>query len=303
MISSVELSNMVVNALENSDNAERTALTQLTTGRQVNVASDGPAAAAQEVNISTQMNNCDQYSRSMSSIYSELQTADSSLNSVVTALQSAISLGTEGANGTLTQQNRNTVAQQINNVSQLVFNVANLAYNGVYVFAGTNSTQPPYVWDSNSPSGVTYQGNDGVNQVEIAQGQYIAVNQPGSSLFSDPSASVFGALSDLANALQDPSSTTQNIGDAVTELRGAYDQLTSARTFYGSTVDQVLSTQDFVNSASVQLAQQQNSTVGVDVDVAVTNLTNAEQARTATVEAAASLNTSTLMNYLSTMQR
>jgi flagellar hook-associated protein 3 FlgL len=299
MISSLQLSNQVLNALETSDQAEQTALTQVTSGRQVNVASDNPAAAAQEVNISSQMNNCDQYSRSMSSIYSELQTADSALNSVVTSLQAAISLGTAGANGTMTQQNRDTVAQQIQNVSQQVFNVANLSYNGVYVFAGTASSQPPYIWDNNVAGGVKYQGNDGVNSVEIAAGESIAVNQPGSMLFSDPASSVFVALDDLSTALEDSNSTTEDIGNAVTELRGAYDQLTSARTFYGSTVDQILSTQVFVNNESVQLAQQQNSTVGVDMNIAVTNLTNAEQSRAATVQAAASLNGPTLMNYLS----
>lgn len=303
MISSLELSNMVVNALETADQSEETALTQLNSGRQVNSASDNPAAAAQEVNISTQMNNCDQYLRSISSMYSELQTADSSLNSVVTALQSALSLGTEGANGTMTQQNRNTVAQQINDVSQLVFNVANLSYNGIYVFAGTKSTQPPYVWDSSSSSGVTYQGNDGVNTVEIAPEQSVAVNQPGSNLFSASGASVFQALSDLSTALQDPTSTTGDIGNAVTELRNACDQLSSARTFYGSTVDQLASTENFINNEGLQLAQQQNSTVGIDSDVAVTNLTNAVQARTATVEAAATMRSASLMDYLAGMQR
>jgi len=303
MISSLELSKIVLNALETADTSEQKALTQLTTGRQVNVASDGPAAAAQEVNISSQMNNCDQYLRSISSIYSELQTADSSLNSVVTALQAAISLGTEGANGTLTQQNRNTVAQQIQDVSQQVFNVANLAYNGVYVFAGTASSQPPYVLDNTETGGVRYQGNGDVNSVEVAAGESIPVNQPGSQLFSAPGASVFVALNDLATALQDPNSTTDDIGNAVTELRNSYDQLTAARTFYGSTIDQLVSTQDFLNNENVQLSQQQNSTVGVDMNVAVTNLTNAEESRAATVEAAATLNSATLMDYLASMNR
>ncbi len=302
MISSLQLSDLVLNALETSDTAEQTALTQLTSGRQVNSPSDNPAAAAQEVNISSQMNNCDQYLRSISSVYSELQTTDSSLNSVVTALQAAMSLGTEGANGTLTQQNRDTVAQQINDISQQVFNVANLAYNGVYVFAGTNSSQPPYVWDSNSPGGVKYQCNDGVNTVEIAEGESLAVNQPGSNLFSAQGANVFVALNDLSTALQDSSSTSEDIGNAVTELRNAYDQLTSARTFYGTTVDQLAGTENFINSENVQLAQQQNSTVGIDMNVAVTNLTNAEEARTATVEAATTMRSATLMDYLSGMQ-
>jgi flagellar hook-associated protein 3 FlgL len=151
------------------------------------------------------------------------------------------------------------------------------------------------------PGGIAYQGNDGVNSVEIEAGQSVAVNQPGSQLFSAPGASVFVALNDLTTALQDPSSTTQDIGDATTEIRTAYDQLTSARAFYGSTVDQLVASADFLNSESVQLAQQQNSTVGVDMNVAATNLSNAEAARNATVQAAASMSSVSLMDYISTI--
>lgn len=294
---SPQMSQIILAALNTSDQAEQTALQQLTSGRRVNQPSDDPAAAAQEVNISGQMNADDQYTRSISSISSELQTADSSLNSAVTALQSAISLGTEGANGTLSQQDRNTIAQQINDVSQLVLGVANLSYNGVYVFGGTADSQPPYVVDNTGT--VQYQGNNDVNSVEVAPGQSVAVNQPGSQLFSATGASVFTALSNLATALQDSNSTSQDIGNAVTQLRGAYDQLTSARTFYGSAVDQLASTQDFLNNENVQLSNQQNSTIGIDMNVAVTNLTQAEESRTATVEAAASINNVTLMDYLS----
>jgi flagellar hook-associated protein 3 FlgL len=302
MISTLQLSNLVLNALETSDESEQGALTQLTSGRRVNADSDDPAAAAQEVNISSQMNDCDQYLRSITSLTSELQTADSSLNSVVTALQQAISLGTEGANGTLSEPDRTSIAQQIKGISQEVFSVANLSYNGTYVFGGTETTQPPYVLDNSAAGGVSYKGNDDVNSVEVAQGESVAVNQPGSQLFSAPDANVFVALDDLTTALES-NGTTDDIGDAVTQLRSAYDQLTSARTFYGSTVDQIVGTQVFLDSESVQLAQQQNGTVGIDMDVAVTYLTNAEESRAATVQAASSLQGMTLMDYLANMAR
>ncbi len=296
---SPQTTQILLNALKISDQSEQSALEQMTTGRRVNVASDDPSAAALEVNIADQMAGCDQFLRSASSVYSELQTADSSLNSAVTALQLAISLGVEGANGTMSQQNRDTVAQEVTGISQQVLSVANLTYNGHYVFAGTASSQPPYVADGTGPGGVSYQGNDGVNSVEIESGQSVDINQPGSQLFSASGANVFQALNDLAKALQDPSSTTDDIGNATTEVRNAYDQLTSARTFYGSTSDRVLSAQDFLNSEKVSLGQQQNTTVGIDMSVAATNLTNAEEARNATVQAAASLSSTTLMDYIS----
>ena len=69
-----------------------------------NVASDDPAAAAMQVQTADQTVAGDQFLRSISSVTGELQTADSALSSCVTALQRAITLGVEGANGTLSQQ-------------------------------------------------------------------------------------------------------------------------------------------------------------------------------------------------------
>ena len=101
------------------------------------------------------------------------------------------------------------------------------------------------------------------------------------------------ALNDLTTALES-NSTTDDIGDAVTQLRSAYDQLTSARTFFGSTVDQIVGTQVFSTAKAFSSPQQQNSTVGIDMDVAVTDLTNAEESRAATVQAASSMKGTTL---------
>jgi flagellar hook-associated protein 3 FlgL len=297
-----DTSQVLLNALDAADLAEQTALTQLTTGRRVNVASDDPSAAARQVGLAAQADSCDQFLRSISSVSSELQTADSALSSGVTALQRAITLGVEGANGTLSQQDRAALAGQVQSISQQMLGIANLSYNGKYVFAGTADSQPPYVADASAPGGIAYQGNDAVNQVEVEAGQTVAVNQPGSQLFSAAGANVFQALSDLASALQSSSSTTDDISNATDEVRAAYDQMNSARVFYGSTEEQLNSTQDFLNSEKLQLTQQTSDTVGVDADQAATNLANAEAARNAALQAAASVGNLSLFNYLATPQ-
>ncbi len=285
-----------LNAMSAADQAEQTALLQMTTGKRVNVASDDPSAAAREVAISSQSSDCDQFLRSISSISSELQTADSALNSGVTALQRAITLGVEGANGTMSQDDRSALASEVQSISQQMLGVANLSYNGKYIFAGTADSNPPYVA---AAGGIVYQGNDSVNQVEIEAGQTIAVNQPGSQLFSAAGANVFQALSDLATTLQSSSSTTDDIANATNEVRTAYNQLNSARTFYGSTLDQLNAGQDFLNSEKLQLTQQSSDLVGVDMNQAATNLANAETARNAALQAAASVGNLSLFDYLS----
>jgi flagellar hook-associated protein 3 FlgL len=285
-----------LNAMSAADQSEQTALLQMTTGKRVNVDSDDPSAAAREVDIASQSDACDQFLRSISSISSELQTADSALNSAVTALQRAITLGTEGANGTMSQQDRDALASEVQSISQQVMSVANLSYNGKYVFAGTADSQPPYIATA---GGVVYQGNGSVNQVEIEAGQTIAVAQPGSQLFSAARANVFQALSDLATTLQSSSSTTDDIANATNEVSAAYNQLNSARTFYGSTLDQLNDSQNFLKSEQLQLTQQTSNLVGVDMNQAATNLANAETARNAALQAAASVGNLSLFNFMS----
>jgi flagellar hook-associated protein 3 FlgL len=210
-------------------------------------------------------------------------------------LQRAISLGVEGANGTLSDQDREALANEVTGISNQMLGIANLSYNGHFLFAGTADSETPYVADPNSPGGVTYQGNDLTNQIEVESGHTVAMNLPGSQLFSVPGASAFEALSDLATALQNGAGI-----DTATEAVGtAFNQLTTSRVFYGSTIDQLASDTDFLQNEKLQLQQTQNDNVGVDMNVAATNLVNAENARNSALAAAAQSSSLSLLDYLS----
>src|SRR5581483_7669794 len=192
-------------ALARTQREETVALQQLSTGKRVNAPSDDPASAAVLVGNSVQSARADQFLRSISSIEAELQTADSTLGSTVTALTRAITLGVQGANGTLSDANRRSAAQEIQGLQQQILSLANLNFQGRYVFAGTASNTAPYVADATQPSGVRYAGNGGVNSVAIGEGLHVQVNLPGSRLFTSSSADVFKAMNDLVVALQNNS--------------------------------------------------------------------------------------------------
>ena len=82
----------------------------------------------------------------------------------------------------------------------------------------------------------------------------------------------------------------------------SFDTTTNIVDVYGTTEDQLTSTQDFLNSEKLQLTQQTSDTVGVDANQAATNLSNAEAARNATLQAVASTGNLSLFNYLTTPQ-
>ena len=91
----------------------RTPPKQVSTGRRVNNPGDDPAAVAALVFNNAQTSQDAQFQTNISDLQSKFQVADSVMNSAVQLMTSAISLGTQGATGTLTDANRQSIAAQV----------------------------------------------------------------------------------------------------------------------------------------------------------------------------------------------
>ena len=134
---------------------------------------------------------------------------------------------------------------------------------------GTATKTVPFTADSSAADGVTYNGNDNINTVQIAEGRSIQVNLPGDQLFQGAGGDVFGALQQLVTALQ--SGDTNGIGTATTQLGGALNYLSQQRVFYGNAVNQLTSNQSFLQQEKVNLQSQENSIDAVDMAKAATD--------------------------------
>lgn len=249
----------LISAIQQTQQQINTDLQQISSGQSVSVPSDDPAAAAMLVRNAGQTAAADQFLRSIDSVQGEMQNADSTLNSVVTTLQRAITLGVEGANGTLNSSDRASIAAEVQGIQSQLVSLTNLSYQGSYVFAGTATQTAPYVLDSTSPSGVSYQGNASSNSITVGDDFTVESNMPGSQLFSSPGSDVFQAVQDLITGLQ----SGVNINSAVSEISTAYDHINAQRVFYGNAVNQLSSQQSFLNSETTQLAQQQDTIGGL----------------------------------------
>jgi flagellar hook-associated protein 3 FlgL len=281
-------------ALSNAEQDQNTAMLEMASGRKVNKPSDDPTAAAMLVENQAQSSHADQYLRNISSLQAQMQTTDSTLNSVVLALQQAISLGVQGANGTLSDANRASLVNELNGIQSQLISLANLSFQGQFVFAGTATQSAPYVLDATQPSGVRYDGNAGANTVQVGEGLSVQVNLPGSQIFSSAGNDVFQSVHDLITALQNNSGADA----AVTSVRSAFDHVTAQRVFYGNVMNQLTSQQTYLNNQKLQLASQQDTLGGADLAEAATRLLNAQNAHTAAREATGRIWQSTLFDYL-----
>ena len=100
----------ILAGLQQSQVSLNTALQEVSTGKSVNEPSDNPAASADMVQNTIETADVDQYTQNVNSVLSTVQTASSVLSSVVSSLTQAVSLGTEGANGTNSTSNLQAIA-------------------------------------------------------------------------------------------------------------------------------------------------------------------------------------------------
>lgn len=280
-------------ALASTQEQQQMALLQLASGSRIQKPSDDPAAAATVVQIHDRTSAADSYLRSMSGLSGQLQVADSTLSSAVTALQRAITLGVQGGTGTLSDANRSALAEELRGIQELLISLANVSYQGNFIFSGTAQVQP-FAADASQPSGVRYDGNVGVNSVVVGSGFQLQANLPGSQIFAASGADVFQSISDLIASLQ----SNSGIDTAVAQVRTAFDHVTSQRVFYGNAVNQISNQQTYLNNEKLQLSQQEDTVAGADAAAAASQVLNSENARSAALAAVGRISQLSLFDYL-----
>jgi len=268
---------------------------QLASGRTINQPSDNPAGTAALVLNHAAQSQTDTFRQNISDLQSKMQIADSALSSAESAIQQAISIGVEAGNSNLSNQDRQAIAQQLSGIQQQLLGIANTTSGGTYLFGGTLVTAQPFTLNPSDPSGVTYNGNSAVMSVEIANGQSVTTNVPGNQLFLNSAGNVFGALNQLITAIQ----SNSGIATANTTFGQAASEFNTARLAYGTSLNQLQSTDSFLANDQVQLQTQEGNISAADLAKVVTNFSQADVAYNSLLQAESKiLNLPNLLNYL-----
>lgn len=267
---------------------------QIASGRSVNEPSDNPTSAALLVDNNDEATFNQGYLHSISAVQGQLSTASSTITSITSALQQALSLGVEAANGTVSSSDQAAIASQLQGIQSQLVSLANTTYQGNYVFSGTETSTAPFVVDSAVPSGVNYVGNTDVNQVSVGNGYKLAVNVPGSQLFSATGSDMFLAINNLIQAVQ----TNTGVSTAVTAVSSASSYLTAQGVFYGTAIDQTQSQTTYLDAAQLQISEQQTALGAVNLPTAANTLDQANTDAQAALAAISKMTQSNLFDYL-----
>jgi flagellar hook-associated protein 3 FlgL len=187
-----------------------------------------------------------------------LTSADNSLASVGNWADSALSIATQGADGSVSTAQMATLGAQVQSILQQVIGTANTNYAGAQLFAGSQTNIPPY-----DPSG-NYAGDSGTNFATFSDGTKIQTTFDGKAIFGDANSGLIGALTSLQNALQTGDKTAT--ANTLSQLQTSIQSVATARGNIGINEE---SLQTFLSNANTESTTLQTSISSLtDVDVA-----------------------------------
>lgn len=292
---------MVTRALYNLNYQTRRLLQlqeQLATGLKVNAPSDNPLAARRAINIRETISRDEQYLSNISAAGPQLLESATAIQTVVSVIQRANELTLQGANGTMAQPQRDQLAIEVNQLLESVVSEANHQTNGKYIFGGTRTLTAPFVPVRNAQgeiTAVTYEGNNELISMTVADGVSVVVNETGQNVFQS-SQDVMQLLIDIRDNLR--TSDFPALQQRLSELKTAQDQSMVAVARIGSTQNRLerltANTEDYVQQLQVALSDN----IEADYAETVLNLDAQTNAFRAALSASARVIQQSLLDFI-----
>ena len=198
---------------------------QVATGKRILRPSDDPSAAVRVLDLSEAQQRLAQYQRNADAAIARLDQEESALLSIENLLQRVRELAVQGANDTLSVDDRQAIATEVREHMQSFLELANSRdASGEYLFAGYQSLTEPMT--HNGTGTFSYTGDTGQRTLKIGDTREVAIGDPG-TLFMGFAAAAGGTtdvgkvLYDLASNLEAGNADT----NAITDIDTAFGRL------------------------------------------------------------------------------
>ncbi|MEW6661700.1 MAG: flagellar hook-associated protein FlgL [Bacillota bacterium] len=269
---------------------------QMSSGKAVTRPSDDPIATAQILTYKTVLAEMEQHTRNMDDAIGWLDVSESALNHVTKVLQRARELAVYGASGTIPDESRQALAQEVGQLLEEMAQAANTSYAGRYVFGGSITHRPPFVFHNGQ---VVYEGNDFNHNWEVAPGVTVTVNISGQEAFQvkeGNASKVFQVMLDLKTALEN--NDMGQIRESIQTIENATDHILEQRAVLGAKSNRLQIAKERALEAHVETSKLLSQLEDVDLAEAIIRFKSRESAYHAALSTAAMVLQPSLVNFL-----
>ena len=267
---------------------------ELSSGRRVNNPSDDPIAASRAVVLSQTQQQGKQYELARTFAEQGLSLEENTLKGVTTGITAAQQLIVNGSTGTLSDNDRGSIATQLEGIRAQLLNQANSQdANGRYIFAGYKTDSAPFV--DTAGTGVSYAGGAEAITQKVDSSRTMTVAHTGDDIFmsitsnakkepdgSASEANMFTMLDSAIAALKVPqdnadAATKKTFQDAMDKtnrgLSNSLDNVSKVRSEIGIQLDEIGTLNAQGDDRSVIYNSQMSDLVNVDLTEAASSYT------------------------------
>ncbi len=198
---------------------------QVSTGKRILRPSDDGVGTAIAMSLTRQKAAVEAHLTGVNSVQPVLATSTIELEEASEVLSEARALVLQAMNGSQSPSDRAAIGDQIEQIADTLFEIANTRFGDRYLFAGTDTVNPPFV---NDPAGtdryVSYRGDTNEQLIRIGNGTTVSINLPGNQIFGgdQTTGTSYSGLTGLA------SGSNADSGSGYTSLFLRTDSVTGA---------------------------------------------------------------------------
>jgi flagellar hook-associated protein 3 FlgL len=263
---------------------------QITSGVRVSQAGDDPAAVQPILAIQAEIARVTQVQTSLTSVGAEANGADSALQTATNLITSALSIASQNSSTTATTVSMAAGAQQVQQLIQQMVGLANTTVNGRYIFGGDAASTAPYAYTAGAAEQLSSAPSTRV--IEDAGGNQLQPLPAAQDVFS----SSFAALTQLAAALS--SGSTAAVQSTIAGLKTGQSDVSSQLVRVGDAQSWIRTSTDDAAGRLTSLQSQLSALRETDMVSAISQLTVAQTAEQAAIQAEAQAPRQSLFNFL-----
>ncbi len=279
--------------------------------KKITTLSDDPMAITALFGAKNDLSKISNYSKNIDINTSELNVAESNLDSVYKDLTRVYALTTQAANELNGEGEASIIADEIEETLKHIVNIANTNYNGKYIFSGASVNNAAYTI---SGTDYRYEGTTDAQGYKISaqlnDNTSITLNENGNNIFGEfyittmptvttVSYGIIGNINELLNALRAVPPDHDVIRGKLDDLKEDQANVTYYRTKVGTNLSILEKIKDQLSQQKVNSEEMRANIEDANLIEVASKLQYQEYALQASLQSASKVVQNSLLNFLS----
>lgn len=270
---------------------------QLSSGKKITSPSDNPVILVQSMGINTDLDQIEQHKKNIISGIDWLESTEAAIAEIGTVLNRVKELVLAGANGTMTNDDREKYAAEIEQLKSHLLQVSETTYGGDYIFSGQRVNQKPFDVTNDPADPYKFLGNEGKINREIGIGTIIDVNVVGKAVFGESDNSIFKFLDDVRDHLTN-GNTDMLSGDDLAKIDEFFENVLTIRAQIGARINRLELTQNRLEELEYNYSKLLANTENIDQAEVIMYLKMQESVQRAALAVGSRIIMPTLIDFL-----